>query len=77
MTTTCDDRPSNGDDARNGFRSIWRWPKCQNVSNAGWFCFTAAPNDWTHCSTSGGGSNNTKSTVVKVFSEDGSESLGT
>ena len=47
------------------------------LSNAGWSCVPAGPNDWTHCFAPGGGSNNTKATVVKVFSVDGSEFLGT
>lgn len=45
------------------------------LENAGYLCFNAGPSNWTHCireSKIGG-----PAIPVKVFSEDGSEFLGT
>jgi hypothetical protein len=51
------------------------------LENAGWDCFEAGPNNWTHCvapsTANGTRSPEAKGTVVKIFSVDGSEFLGT
>jgi hypothetical protein len=46
------------------------------LDNAGWTCFNTGPNNWTHCWKKGPGAS--PSTVpVKVFSEDGTDFVGT
>lgn len=45
------------------------------LEKAGWACMNAGPSNWLHCFAPGGGSQQTMQ--VKVFSEDGSEFMGT
>jgi hypothetical protein len=47
----------------------------EQMANAGYFCFNAGPANWTHCLNPRLLGNPAVS--VKVFSEDGSEFLGT
>lgn len=47
------------------------------LDNAGWNCFTAGPNDWTHCTPPSNASGSAQATNVKVFTADGHTFLGT
>lgn len=46
------------------------------LTNAGWFCVNAGPNNWVHC-LKPGFDPTSESQIVKVFSEDGLTFLGT
>ncbi|MCL1601631.1 MAG: hypothetical protein M3112_08870 [Actinomycetia bacterium] len=46
------------------------------LAQAGWTCFNAGPNDWTHCASPGKKSTSAKSTNIKVFTKNGSAFLG-
>ena len=49
------------------------------LENAGWFCFNAGPNNWTHCNPPGTNMKNAPPATiqVKVFGEEGHPFLGT
>ena len=49
----------------------------EQMENAGFDCFNAGPNDWTHCMDLDKLLGGHPVVPVKVFSEDGSEFLGT